>query len=623
MKKIYLIFLAVFFVASAFSQQKPPGIENDYVTILAGDIIEVYVLRNDWCMEGHTMKIFYIIEGISGEVTNTDSTITYSSYYYFEGTDSIQYIIQDVDNGLLSEIGYLIITVENYGLQFLELNNIRALIQAFGLQFYKINDQQWFEVPKGSNKHTVSTYSLWIAGLDNNNELHLAAERYKQIGNDYWPGPVSDEYNNQQMVNWNKIWKISRDEIEYHKSHWHDTGYEPIEAIATWPAYGDVSAGQAAELAPFIDIDGNDYYDPLSGDFPAIKGDQGLFFIYNDDYDEHGESGGKKLGVEIQGMAYAFDCPDDSVFFNSIFFHYDIINRSDTAYFDSYVGAYVDFDLGNAWDDYIGCDTILNCCYIYNSDNYDENEIHPQDTSFGYLSKPPAQAFVWLNTPFSSFMYCNNSGWTFGDPHENWEYYNVLKAFWKDGTHLTYGGNGYGGSIPFNFVFPGDPNNPDEWSEISAQNEPFDRRGIPSHGPLTFHPGDTIKLDVAFVFARDYQGDNLTSVSLLKERVEQIRWFYDNDSTPCGASWSGVNNKSINHKELCLFPNPANNLLYFDGNINDVARFSVFDITGKQVMNGILNETEKTIPVGSLKSGFYIIKIHTDKNIYTAKFIRS
>jgi len=36
-----------------------------------------------------------------------------------------------------------------------------------------------------------------------------------------------------------------------------------------------------------------------------------LFFIFNDARNPHTESGGLNLGIEVHGMAYAFNCPGD------------------------------------------------------------------------------------------------------------------------------------------------------------------------------------------------------------------------------------------------------------------------------------------------------------------------
>ena len=624
MKKAGLTWVLFIIVVYSFAQEKPPEVTNDSSFLMAGDTVTVNVLLNDWCMEGHSMKLFFVSQGNAGTTSFTDSTITYVSYYYFGGIESIPYRVVDLDNNLISEDGYLILTVNNQGNDYLDINNVSALINAYGMQFWKLYGDPDFEVPKGNNTHTIFNFNLWMGGLDENNELHFAGELYRMNGMDYYFGPVAGFYENQQMISWNKVWKFNREELEYHRQNWWKPDYEPIENIISWPAHGDVQSGQNYLLAPFNDYDEDGNYDPYSGDVPAIRGDQGVFMIYNDDMNVHSESGGQKTGVEIQVTAYAYDCPQDSVFNNSVFFHYDIINRSDTAYHDFYLGAYVDFDLGNAWDDFTGCDTLLQSFYGYNGDDYDENNtIWNPDTTFGYLNYPPAQAVVFLNIEMNSFLnYEGFSGLT-SHPNNAPEYYNNLKGLWKDGTPVSFGGNGLGGDTTCKYMYPGNPSNPDEWSEVSAGNTPNDRNGTAASGPYYFNPGDTIRLDMAFLFARDYQGDNLSSVALLKERVTQLRWYFENDSTPCGHTWSGNKTHHAQEQPVKIYPNPASESLFVQLSGSDIDNsYKIYNLIGKVVQEGAIGNQKVKIHVEHLKRGYYIIKISNPNKVVAKKFMK-
>lgn len=76
--------------------------------------------------------------------------------------------------------------------------------------------------------------------------------------------------------------------------------------------------GQAAQLADFVDINSDGIYNPSSGDYPCIKGDQAVFMIFNDDRNVHGETGGQKMRFEFHAMLYAYKAPGtwlDSVVF--------------------------------------------------------------------------------------------------------------------------------------------------------------------------------------------------------------------------------------------------------------------------------------------------------------------
>ena len=54
--------------------------------------------------------------------------------------------------------------------------------------------------------------SLWIGGLDINNQLKLAALRYSQTGQDYWTGPLTIDgtaaIDNEVCAEWDKFFTI-------------------------------------------------------------------------------------------------------------------------------------------------------------------------------------------------------------------------------------------------------------------------------------------------------------------------------------------------------------------------------------------------------------------------------
>jgi hypothetical protein len=207
---------------------------------------------------------------------------------------------------------------------------------------------------------------------------------------------VSDSsgYNSIQDTIWNRVWKLNKTEIDYHRAHFWEAGYVAPENILTWPAHGDITLGQAANLAPFSDRNGNGKYEPYDGDYPEIRGDQTLFFIYNDDHGYHSESTGEKLRMEIHAMAYAFNRPGDTAFKNTTFLHCKFYNRSNYTYTDSWIGVYTDIDLGYPNDDYLGCDPERGMYYGYNG-----MPVDGKGQSNAYGENPPVQAVVILGGP--------------------------------------------------------------------------------------------------------------------------------------------------------------------------------------------------------------------------------
>ncbi|MDD4177635.1 T9SS type A sorting domain-containing protein [Candidatus Falkowbacteria bacterium] len=620
---LLLIFLAVMY---GYSQEdKAPVAVNDYVEVMTFDTIEIKVLENDYSYENHPIVVSFATGGTHGTIVKTDTSIFYSASLGFQGLDSVFYRIRDLENNLVSDLARVYITVNSgsfvigEGFDFLDVNQVRCRVNSFGLQFWDLGNgtDVNYEVPAGSGKYTIFSEALWIGGLDENDALCLAAERYRQSGTDFFPGPVMDSlaYNPVLDSVWNKVWKLSSDEIAFHRQHWQDEGYQAIKNIIQWPGNGDVNLGQAAQLAPYYDWNGNGIYDPLAGDFPLIRGDQTVFTIVNDARYLHTETGGRKLGVEIQTAYYAYDEPNDSLLKYTTFADQRIINRSPHTYHDVYAANFVDFDLGYYGNDYLCCDTLLHSAIVYNGTEEDGN-----GGTGEYGAHPPAQSFTCLNYTMDAFVYSLNYGvpQPMTDPYSDTEYYSCLQALWKDSTPFTYGGNGYGGEQAVKFVFPGDPVTGEGWTEANAENVPGDRRGLVVSGPHNLNPGDTLHLEYALVFARDFEGDNLSSLALLKNRIQQVHTFYQNAL--------GIEKPDPTIKTVNLYPNPCTNDLFIDVSqfpAGTTVDFAVFDILGKQLMHGRLNpKSENVVDFSKLDPGIYFVRFVDGKNSYTKKVIR-
>ena len=420
--------------------------------------------------------------------------------------------------------------------------------------------------------------ALWVGGKDANDQLHMAAEMYQGDGKDFFPGPVMDSvYYKPEREKWNRVWKVKKSDVDYHRAHCFDPGYVASHTITSWPGNGDTTKGQAKILAPFKDWNNDGIYDPYAGDFPLIKGEETVFFIFNDDCDVHKDSEGKKLRIEVQAMAYASDCSEDSALWNTVFLNYKIINRSSLTYDSAYIGLYIDTELGNGTDDYIASDVTRGAFYTYNGDSIDGTIGHLRLQDYG--PNPPAQSIVFLSGAKMDDDGIDNpaglcdeglNGYRFGNgivddehfglssfvfflglggfdattcPDTAADYYNYLKGNWKDGVHMHYWGNGHpstGGSGPAcNYEFPGDSDpcnwgtmgvpvtHPPYWTEENAGILPYDRRGMGSTGPFTFKPGDVQEIDIAFVYGRDFTNpDELAAIPVMDQRIDSIRSYF-------------------------------------------------------------------------------------------------
>ena len=389
--------------------------------------------------------------------------------------------------------------------QELEINNVRALVHNGGDMFWDLLGTPRYEVPKGSGINALFAAGLWLGGLDSNDSLHLAAIRYRYNGNDFYPGPL----NNSGTVDsntcdlFNRVFAVTQDEIILHL-----VGDSTATSILEWPAKGNPNISLPnQDLAPFIDVNGDGLYNPDHGDYPKIKGVRSVWWVFNDAGNIHSETGGEAIGVEVQVMAYSYSTND--VLDNTTLFDYKVINKGENLH-EFYLGQFVDPDLGNASDDFIGCDTVQGIGIAYNGDSYDEDN----SGALGYGSNPPVMGVSAINKPIlnnvsyslSHFMYYNNNSTVMGTPNSPMQYYGYMKSLWKDNTHLKLGGSGFNANntgTNANFIFPGEPNDPNSWNECTANNTPYDRRFVMSYGPMNFNLFDTITYTMAYVYSRE------------------------------------------------------------------------------------------------------------------------
>ena len=312
---------------------------------------------------------------------------------------------------------------------YLELNNVRAMIHTAG-NLWQIPGQNYaqYEVPKNSGVMALFTSALWLGGTDINNQLKLAALRYRN-GQDYWTGPLSQIYAETSYETCNKYDKhfITTQDMVREFSAWYEAGladqsngtatqtelfpnYQVPEIIKNWPAHGDVSLGQDYYLAPFFDFNSDGNYNYLDGDYPwydikknkqcsvdrtvSLYGDQNFWWVMNDKGNIHTETGADPIGMEIRAQAFAFASNDEVN--NMTFYNYELINRGTQTLYNTYFGFFTDGALGDPYDDYTGCDVNRGLGYYYNGDNFDGDNSGYK----GYGYSPPAVGVDFFEGPF-------------------------------------------------------------------------------------------------------------------------------------------------------------------------------------------------------------------------------
>jgi hypothetical protein len=562
----------------------------------------------------------------------------------------------------------------------LDIANVRAAIMTGGDMWWDLIGSARYEVPKGSGKNSLFAGALWIGGYDDNGNLRVAAQTYRQDGNDFWPGPLdttSGSITPATCSQFDRHWKLTRAEVENFAN-----GGIATPAIIDYPGSGDAINHASHFLAPYVDINGDGNYNYLDGDYPmfddesnqsgcncsALHGDQVLWWVINDVGNTHGVTNSAPVGVEIRCQAFAFSSGGDDIS-NATFYEYKIICRNTTIIIDStWLGFFVDVEIGNYLDDYVGCDVGRGLAYGYNG-VWNDNGIS------GYGINPPAVGLDVMHGPaadigdgidndrdscidctylkdangiitdtipdavsperikMSRFVYYNNNNHPVtGNPNSITDYYGYMKGFWRDGDAMTYGGDGAGwgpgatadvcyfmfpgNSDPYHWGTNGIPEN--DWDEVAAGNQPGDRRFLTSVGPFTMLPGQVQCVQTAMLWAQDTAGP-LSSVEKLKMVDDKI----GGGSLDCPDIPLSVNYSERN--EATIFPVPAKDHLSFTfrKNITD-GIILIYDMHGKLMTTQKFSGYQTNIACDDYSSGIYFYQVKSAKaNVMNGKFVKN
>ncbi len=647
--KLFILSLTIIlaFLNQSHAQNHPPVAVNDTVYAFPGDTILLHLLKNDYDPDGDSISVIFVPPGVTKINDSTWSRPYFAAVDYSTQPGAISYNISD-KWGAMSTGKVVLFNKAPYTYEMLDINNLTGVISPFGFHFDDFEGKS-LEVPKNSGKYMGSVLNFWMGGYPESSYLRLAAERTRQVGADFFAGPISTNSDTNFMRRWQRVYKLNKTDIQYHINNWSNANYKPIETIANWPAQGDVAHGETPNLAPYFDTDHNGIYEPMLGDYPIIRGDQAIFFVFNDSLHLHTSSQGQILGIEIAGMAYAYDKPDDSTLFNTIFFHYDVTNKSLRKYHDTYMSLYADFDIGYYLDDYIMTDVTNGMVITYNSSPVDGD-----GTGTTYGEHPPAIGLKVIGGAFLPADGIDNpsglcdygiNGLNFGDniidnermglTHSNFspkatpwqqpmatDFYEAMKS-----TTLNYGcSTPYtpGGTGPLSrYIFPGDsdtlcnwstsgvlPNggfnqNGYYWDEQTLNNPNNFRNSVATVGSITFDPSETIPLDWCIMWARDYDGDHMASVKLLRDRMTQLSPQLSM-LTKIPATYLNVTSSQTPNM-LIVVPNPATDLIAVTSKWNKTLPYTIYTFHGVAIMKGQLLPGTTEISLSNLPKGVYLI----------------
>lgn len=287
----------------------------------------------------------------------------------------------------------------------------------------------------------------------------------------------------------------------------------------------------------------------------SVPADQVLWTVYNDLDRTQCLSFAlsEPMGLELQLTIWGYKRTNELG--NVIFRRLKIINKGgiDTSntstpakgsfWIDSmYVAQWSDSDIGNAGDDLVGCDTLMNLSYYYNgqtTDNlYAKFNLPPPSLGYVILQGPTVasaadsaifnmkRVYGRKNLPMtSSFIFA--SGDPYSDPPNglspsydatSGEWWKVIRGYAPLGTFsspdLVYSNGPF---PPSRFPFSGDPVSGTGWIDGQGTSYSFasgDRRIIQGTGPFSLAPGDTQEVVIAVIAGLG--SDRLSSIVTMR-----------------------------------------------------------------------------------------------------------
>lgn len=433
------------------------------------------------------------------------------------------------------------LVIEN---KILDANRISAWFRNDG-EFYfdHKRNNSGFEWPKGSGKTAIFSSGFWIGAkvkkTEDTTQKEIRVAVVGHMSSEYRPGRILPDGFPE----------------DYTSSHLRVYKVRPLLDLPTnsvdyleWP----IDQG-----APWIDIDTdgnwNPYIDKIGIQWPSGPEypDMIQFYVYNDAdeafHNHFGWGRTKPLGVEVRQTNWAYR----TGFGDVQFLRFQIYNKSLNTLDSTYLTLWSDPDLGNAFDDYVGCDTTNdsrgkphNLGYTYNGDN--------DDGPYGYGNAPPAVGFKLMQGPFShtgistdtaiafgrklpgyrnlrisGFNFscgsgqggCTNPDWY--DPHHYIHTYNVMQGLTVNGRPWIDPHTGDTTKFPL----AGDPVTRSGWLN-SDLFPPSDVRFTMPTGPLTLARGDSQEVIYAVII--DKGANNLNSITRLRNLSERVNLAYEN-----------------------------------------------------------------------------------------------
>ncbi|GAB4314261.1 MAG: hypothetical protein Kow0074_01150 [Candidatus Zixiibacteriota bacterium] len=388
---------------------------------------------------------------------------------------------------------------------YIGVNNLQMLVSNVGSFAFdptnRFGSDAGLYFPRGTDKTVIFAGGIWV-GARVNGQPRVSVAEYTQ---EFRPGTADNGTYEPDQSRF-RVYKIARgDDAESNSDY------------ANWPFDDGAPAVQ--------DANGNDSLDADGNRIPLIYGDETLYAVYHDlNAGAHTNQAGstQPLGLEIQQSVFAFS--RSGALGNAIFLKFVLINEGSNLLEDTYVSLWCDPDVGDAFDDLVGCDTNLMLGYAYNEGPDPIYGVGAPAVGYDFLQGPivpsPGDSARyrnrWVsgyrNLPMTSFnLYTAGK-----DPTNSQETYNYMQGLTPAGDTVYDPSN-----TPTTYQVAGDPVTGQGWVDVAGN----DRRFMMTTGPFTMAVGDTQEVVIAVLVGQG--ADHLSSISALRQISEQAQAVFD------------------------------------------------------------------------------------------------
>jgi len=604
-----------------------------------------FYLFSNWGLNGSNYGSAFLDWSTNIQQTKFD---IYKRYYQMLHINESQVMLKYLDTIWVESRQRFDSSMNFYGGLVAKLNRNQVQAGVGCLNFNSYVDMCTFKV-KSENCNCMSLgRALWMGGKTETGDLKLAATLYLQRGNDFFPGPLrkTGETNEWLMKKYSRVWTMSKELIEDHIAAVNKLGKNQNVAneIKNWPVY-EIDNNDTIKMAPFEDVNSNGYYDPEYGDYPKIKGHEAIFWVMNDNGGIHSQSMGKPLKIQVNGLAYSYDCkakmPDSLDYFlqHATFVEYQIIYKGSEKLKDVFVGQWFDVDLGNYKDDALGSAPIHQTGFIMNADANDEGEsgtgINPGAAAVTILKGPIAQNNDGIDNDNDGVKdelnedckmsgittYNNDNNGIKGNPERDFEYYNLLKSLYLNGDSIYKNAPTGQKRVRHLYSHGLDPDYPNMYWTKNSSDSLFargDQRMLLSSGAFELIPGQEVPFHTVFYYVRNSKDSN--QLPGIINGSKKLSAVYNGEFIPdCWMLKTTKTNK--NHiPELKLIPNPTYGEVRIFSNVNG-SDLSIKDAQGRIVLRKQNPLNQCTVNTAHWQPGLYYVEWHTNGGVKTAKLL--